>query len=332
MAVVLLRKSRRSTSLRRSRSDSPIWDTLDDLIAFEPKAPGVGGVGAARSAELQRKLDVDILPAIGDLPIASIRRADVKAFVKDKAAASPVAANRMLALVRAVFNFAIDEELIEANPAARIKPTPEAPRERALSPAEIKSFWHGLDNTGMAEQLQQALRVMLATGQRRSEVLGATWGEFDTESGCWEIPSSRTKAGRTHRVPLSPLALEVLGEPGEADAPVFANGGGEAFSPYSASQAMRRDLKPLGLADNPATPHDLRRTMASQLGELGISRFIIGKLLNHAEAGVTGRVYDKHDYAEQKRLAMLAWDDRLREIVTGKEAPSNVAKLERAEQ
>jgi len=263
------------------------------------------------------------------LPIASIRRADVKALVKEKAANSPVAANRILALVRAVFNYAIDEELVEANPAARLKPIPEKPRERSLTPKEIKSFWHGLEQTGMAPRLQQSLRFMLVSGQRRSEVLGAAWGEFDLESGWWEIPSSRTKASRSHRVPLSPLAIEVLGEADKSDVPVFANGGGAAFSPYSASQVMRRKLKALGLAGDPATPHDLRRTMASQLGELGVSRFIIGKLLNHAESGVTGRVYDKYDYAEQKRLAMLAWGDRLREIVTGIEAPSNVEKLQR---
>jgi len=262
------------------------------------------------------------------LPIASIRRADVKALVKEKAANSPVAANRILALVRTVFNYAIDEELIEANPAARLKPTPEAPRERTLNSKEIKSFWDGLEGTRMAPRLHQSLRFMLVTGQRRSEVLGAAWGEFDLDSGWWEIPSSRTKAGRSHRVPLSPLAIEVLGKAGETHMPVFANGGGAAFSPYSASQAMRRELKALGLARDPATPHDLRRTMASQLGELGVSRFIIGKLLNHAESGVTGRVYDKYDYAEQKRLAMLAWGDRLREVVTGKISGSNVTKLE----
>ena len=97
----------------------------------------------------------------------------------------------------------------------------------------------------------------------------------------------------------------------------WLNGGGKPISPFSVSQAMRRERKPLGLADDPATPHDLRRTMATHLSDLGIDRLVIGKLLNHSEAGVTGRVYDLGAYAEPKRLAMAAWSNKIMEIVSG---------------
>ncbi len=82
----------------------------------------------------------------------------------------------------------------------------------------------------------------------------------------------------------------------------------------------------LGLTSR-ATPHDLRRTFATQLGALQIDRLIISKLLNHAEGGVTGEVYDLHDRFEQKRIAMQAWSAKLIEIATGKARPSNVAPL-----
>jgi integrase len=280
------------------------------------------------ASELQRKLDMDILPALGDIPVAEVRRADVKALFLDKAETKPVAANRMLALIRVILNYAIDEELIEANPAARIKARPEIPRDRYLSEVEIRNFWNGLSETGTGPQIKRILKLLLVTGQRRAEVCGMRWAEIDMQKAIWELPADRTKAGRAHRVPLSPLALDLIAEPHGGEH-VFANGGGRPFHPVSVSWAMHREREALGLAQR-ATVHDLRRTMATHLGDLGIDRLIIGKLLNHSEQGVTGRVYDLGAYAEQKRLAMAAWSNKIMEIVSGEAAPSNVARLKRA--
>ena len=152
------------------------------------------------------------------------------------------------------------------------------------------------------------------------------WEELDLDKGVWEIPAGRTKAGRATRVPLSPLALELIGEPDGGEY-VFHHADGMPLVVYSVSQSMRRELKPLGLADKPATPHDLRRTFASQLGELGIDRLTITKLLNHAEQGVTGAVYELSEHWEKKRVAMLAWSNKLIEITSGKPMPDKVTKL-----
>ncbi len=280
------------------------------------------------AAELQRKLDMDILPELGGIPISDIRRADVKALVKGKTATSPIAANRVLALVRAILFYALDEELVESNVAIRIKATPEVARDRYLSEAEIRTFWRGLSNTGIDPRIGRILKLLLVLGQRRSEVTGLRWAEIDMQKAIWELPASRTKAGRAHRVPLSPLALDLIGEPHGGEF-VFSNGGGKPFAGVSIGQAMRRERKALGLAER-ATVHDLRRTMATHLGDLDIDRLVIGKLLNHSEQGVTGRVYDLGAYAEPKRLAMAAWSNKLMEIVTGKAAPSNVTPIKGA--
>ncbi|MEE9479428.1 MAG: integrase arm-type DNA-binding domain-containing protein, partial [Kiloniellales bacterium] len=122
--------------------------------------------------ELRRKLDQDILPELGDIPIADIRRADVKALVKDKTTTSPIAANRLLALVRAILFFALDEELVESNVAIRIKAAPEVARDRYLSEAEIRNFWRGLDNTGIDARIARVLKLCLVLGQRRGEIVG----------------------------------------------------------------------------------------------------------------------------------------------------------------
>ena len=278
--------------------------------------------------ELQRKLDKDILPALGDIPVAEVRRADIKALFLDRAETKPVAANRMLALIRVVLNYAIDEELIEANPAARIKLRREIPRDRYLSEVEIKGFWNGLDNTAMDPQIASMLKLLLVTGQRRSEVVGMKWSEIDMQKATWEIPAGRAKAGRPHRVPLPPLALDLIGEPHGGEY-VFSNGAGEPFATGSVSLAMLREREALGLTER-ATVHDLRRSMATHLGDLGIDRLVIGKILNHSEAGVTGRVYDLGAYAEPKRLAMAAWSNKIMEIVSGEAAPTNVSRLKRA--
>jgi len=275
--------------------------------------------------ERQRKLDKEILPVLGHLPVADIRRADIKALVLDKAKDAPVMAARIKSLIHAILDYAVDEELIEANPAARIKLPPEKPRARYLSELEIRNFWRGL-GTNRADRV---LKLLLLLGQRRNEVAHMRWDELDLDKGVWEIPAERTKAGRAHRVPLSPLAIELIGAPDEADHEhVFCRRlDGTPITGQSVTMAMQRQLPALGLADKPATPHDLRRTFASQLAELGIDRLTISKLLNHADPTITGAVYELSEHWDKKRAAMLAWSDRLDEIVSGRPAPSNVTQL-----
>ncbi len=281
--------------------------------------------------EYQRKLNVDILPEWGDLPIKEIERADVKALIQKKAATSPIAANRLLALIRTICNYAIDEELISASPAMRIKPEPESARERVLSATEIRNFWTGLDAAPVETPVRQLLRFLLVTGQRRGEVTGARWDELDFVANEWTIPSSRAKSGKAHVVPLSDLALDLLKDmesAGNGSDFVFPGARENApLVPYSVSQGMRLSLKALKLADNPATPHDLRRSFASGLAELGFPRLTVSKLLNHREGGITA-VYDRYGYAEEMRTAMQAWSARLTDIVSGESKPSNVVSLQ----
>ncbi len=156
------------------------------------------------------------------------------------------------------------------------------------------------------------------------------WSELtDLDTGWWEIPAARTKSGRTHRVSLSSLAIELIGEPDGGEY-VFHHLDGQPFSSYSVSQAMLRERETLGLTDNPATPHDLRRTFITGLSKLGFGSFIKGRLANHSPKGVTDRTYDKYDYAEEKARAMHAWGARVTEIVGGEPMPSNVSRLKRA--
>jgi integrase len=160
-----------------------------------------------------------------------------------------------------------------------------------------------------------ALKLQLVTAQRRGEVISMRWE--DVSDDIWTIPAEHSKNGLPHRVPLSPLALELLGEAKQlAESPwVFpglkptAHLGGN-----SVNHALQHSREVLKLSD--LTPHDLRRTAATYLAGLRVPRLVIAKILNHSERGVTA-VYDRHSYDEEKRQALDAWSQRLHAIVHG---------------
>jgi integrase len=289
--------------------------------------------------ELQRKLDKDILPAIGHMQMADIDKADLRKLIRDKAKASPVAANRVLSLLRSIYRFAAKEDYVDANLADAIDYEPECPRDRHLTHVEIKTLWRTLDGDGidLDPSTRACLKFLLATGQRRGEAATARWEEFDFERDLWSIPAERTKNGLPHIVPLSPLALDILEEMAEwatGDYVFPGQFGHGHLSPYSVSQGMKKIQPALDLPGGIAKPHDLRRTFVTQLNEtLAIDPHVIEAAVNHvsgaAKAGVAG-VYNRALYIEQRKAAMQAWGDLLAGIVTGRKSAGNVVEVRRA--
>lgn len=299
--------------------------------------------GHRSRAEQQRKLNVDIFPAFGDMPINTIDRIDVKDFLRRKAATSPVAANRLLSMIRSILNFALDEGYVEFNVAARIEQNIEKPRGRTLNSGEIRAFWRMLDSNdlGMNPATRVCLKFLLVTGQRRTEAASARLDEFDFAKDQWAIPGERTKNGLPHVVPLSGLALDLLDEMAEwschIDTDYVFPGAitGTPITGYSVSQAMKRALPVMNLEGGRATPHDLRRTVVTKLNEtLDIEPHVVEAVVNHvsgaAKAGVAG-IYNKANYLRQKRAALDAWGEWLGKLVSGEAAtPSNVVELRQA--
>jgi integrase len=147
----------------------------------------------------------------------------------------------------------------------------------------------------------------------------------------WTIPGERAKNGLPHRVPLSQMAMTVLDEvramlPGaSATKWLFASPRREGpVTGPAVDHAMRDNREALGTGD--ATPHDLRRTAASYMTSIGISRLVVSKILNHAEAGVTA-VYDRHSYDAEKRAALDAWGARLQQIVDASDRHANIVQM-----
>jgi integrase len=278
-----------------------------------------------RWEEAKKTLEYDAIPAIGKLKLRDIRRRDIIGLhdnIMDRNA--PAAANRNLGLLRQVFRFAISRDLIEHSPCDAIDyPAKENPRERVLSETEIKAVWDELPEVGLSMNLQLILKFCLVTAQRRGEVINAQKSEFS--DGWWTIPADRTKSGRDHRVPLSPLAKALYKEIDERSGDsewLFPGRNG----PISADHVTAKLWEVVDeFSIDKFTVHDLRRTAASHMTALGHSRFNVGKVLNHAERGVTS-IYDRYGYDKEKKAALNAWARLLVKITEGSEE-SNVVNI-----
>lgn len=262
---------------------------------------------------------------LGSMVAADIRRADIIGALDDIArVATGIQANRAQTLISAVFNWAVNEGLLETAPTYRIpKRGVELPRERVLSEAEIKTFWRGLADGPASLAVERVLRLALVTGQRRGEVVGARKSELNLTAPdpAWTIPGARTKNGIIHRVPLTPLAADLFAKAVADSQADFVFPGRDApersIDPHAVTRAMSRLTAKLGIAN--ATVHDLRRTMGTGLARLGVSRDIRARVLNHVDGArsVTDAVYNQHEFWTEKRTAMELWEADLLRMVSG---------------
>jgi integrase len=279
--------------------------------------------------EDKRILEKDVVPRWGGLKAKTIRKRDVIALldgIVDRGA--PIQANRTLACVRRMFNFAAEKDLIDASPCAGIKaPSAENQRDCVLGEKEIWLFWTNLNTAPMSLQIRLALRLQLVTAQRKGEVITMEWRDLDLESGVWTIPKEKAKNKIANRVPLSPIALGII-----RDLKALANGSTWVFSSRgqsghvrgdSINEALARSLDHIGVGN--FVPHDLRRTASTYLSALGTPRLVLDKILNHVDRSTTSP-YDQHTYDGEKRAALELWARRLVEIVEGT-ASGNVIKL-----
>jgi integrase len=286
-----------------------------------------------------RLLKKDITPVMGRKKAKDIRRRDIVLLLDEIVERGAViTANRVLAVTRKMFNFAVGRDIIDASPCVQIPaPSKENRRERNLSEDEIKVFWDKLDDAKISKEIKLALKFLLITGQRKSEVIEAEWKEFDFKTKWWTIPAKKAKNKQTHRVPLTPMAIEILNEVRQVTGEyqfVFASPVGATkrnprkqvgSSPIlgsSVDHALRDNL-----TDDPKknranifkldhfTPHDLRRTAASMMTRAGVQRLTVKKILNHADREITA-VYDRYEYDKEKQKAMQNWDRTLKAIIT----------------
>jgi integrase len=299
-------------------------ETFAELAALYLERWAAEHKKASSASEDKRMLEAD-LAAWNERKLETIGRADVIALLdRIVARGASIQANRTRALISKLFNFAIARGLVEHNPASHIpRPTAERTRDRVLSADEIRVLWLAAEHE--RPKVAALFKLALLTAARRTEILGMRWDEIDIASGWWTIPRERSKNGLAHRIPLVPCAVEVLRGLQLTSDDEFVFPGGRLERPVMNPQKwLRRIREVTGIAN--FRLHDLRRTVASNLTALGVPRLTVSKLLNHAEAGVTA-VYDRHSYDGEKRAALLRWETRLREIVSGRSASAQVIAL-----
>lgn len=161
----------------------------------------------------RQMLNRDVLPKWKTIKAHEITRRDVTDLLDEIVErGSPISANRVLALIRKMFNFGIERSIIEKNPCDHVpQPAANRQRDRVMTPEEIRTLWTNLDRSNMSEGSQLALKLQLITAQRKGEIVNAEWSEIEFESSFWTIPAHKSKNGQTHRVFLTELALAVLG-------------------------------------------------------------------------------------------------------------------------
>jgi integrase len=280
----------------------------------------------------ERMIKQELLPRWKHVRPADIRWPDVRALIEsivDRGA--PIHSNRMLALVRKMFNFAIGREWVEQNPCNQVKRMgKEVSRDRVLNDDEIRMVWAALD----AEEppIQAVFRLRLMTGQRGGEVLHMRWDDLDPKEGWWSMPASGVKNGRPHRVFLTEEPVTILTELKawyeQRIVEINVGRAKKGLEPKTMSEWVfpsPRAEEPVAWIQKAAQrireasgvefrPHDLRRTAASRMTSTGTPRLVVSKILNHVEQGVTA-VYDRHSYDAEKRKALNAWGRQLLRIL-----------------
>jgi integrase len=227
-------------------------------------------------------------------------------------------------MVRAMFRWALSQDIVEADPTAGLKAyDPGTPRDRVLTVEEIETLWKWLDSDSVPADVADILKLELLTGARCGEICGLHVQDIDRLKWIWTLPPERSKNGRQRITPIMGAARQILErrlsdiENGE----LFATWTGSVMTSAHIGHYLltRRARLPIATF----TSHDLRRTFATMLAEMGVALDLVAAIVGHESGGKDTRTLVRHyvrtDLLERKAHALRAWDERLRSIITGGE-------------
>ncbi len=269
-------------------------------------------------AEAWRILEMDALPGLGHFRLADVSRTDLTSLVDKKAAAQRkagrkgIAANRLVAVLGRFFRFCADKGWIAADPAARLpKAVEESARERVLSAAEMGVIWNALSDGEAPAPYSKILALLALTGCRVSEITDLRRENVDLDSGSVTIAKGKTKdAARV--LPVGPTARAMLAklvESADKSGRLFSAPEGGAVEVQAVSKAVRRLCAKL--RQPRWTPHDLRRTLISELHEAGIGEGIVRRLAGHTAKDVHDAVYDRSKRLESIKSALAHYESHV---------------------
>jgi integrase len=246
------------------------------------------------------------------IPAHKIEKKHIANIVTGIAATHSRAAGAALLHVNACLNWAVGQGLIDTNPADSIPKEKHDARDRVLSDDELRRVWLACSDDSDACRI---MRLLILTGQRRDEVSGMAEEELDRKNGTWTLPKERTKNKRTHTLALADEAWKIIGPP-DRTGPLFGRGGGR----YTGWQGFKRTLdKRCNIAS--WVIHDIRRSVATGMADIGIQPHIIETVLNHVSGHKAGiaQIYNRSNYKREVKNALAIWADHVASIVTGTE-------------
>jgi integrase len=254
------------------------------------------------------------------MPIDAVKRKDIAScLVAISRKNGSVTAARARASLSAFFTWAMQAGLTEMNPViGAIQPKDSEGRSRALSDAELAALWHASGD----DEYGRIIKLLILLGARRAEIGGLRFNELDKDSGTWTLPSERSKNKHAHTLPLPAAAWSIINAvPRLAHRDqLFGVSAEKGFTDWGASK-IELDDRLLGKMTEPWTIHDIRRTVATRMADLGVQPHIIEVVLNHRSGhkrGVAG-IYNRSSYDREVRAALALWSDHIRALVEGGE-------------
>jgi integrase len=317
-------EAKRAARQKNQRREHALRALVDDFLETkrppqtEKEKKDDNRVRARTYRELKRYLTSHFFKPLHGTPIDQVTRRDVAArLAKITAENGSISAGRARGALSAFYAWAMGMGLAEANPTiGTIKPQDAKPRERVLDDSELAAIWRASGDDAYGK----VVKLLILTGARRGEVGGMRWSELDLERGLWSLPPERTKNGRPHTVPLMPLAIEIIQSTPQR------LGRDHLFGTRSTGGLAHWHAKAelddrLGKAVAPWRLHDVRRTAATRMADLGVQPHVIEAALNHVsghKAGVAG-IYNRSSYEREVKAALALWADHIRALVEGGE-------------
>lgn len=278
--------------------------------------------GKLRTAkEIENRLQRALEPKL-ETPAEDVKRRDLRELFDEAAdAGHEREAEKRRQAVGAMFRWALSQDFLDADPTAGLKAYDSGtPRDRVLSNDEMRTLWQWLDADTFPSAHANVMKLQLLLGARCGEVAGMRVEEIDTATWTWMLPAARSKNGKERMTPLVGLAREIVAGCLPKSGPVFASETGRPLTAAHVGQTLIKRRKRLPIAH--FSTHDLRRTFATALDGMGVSIELIAAIVGHESsvnrnAQTLVRHYLRTDKLEQKRLALEAWDRRVKAILAG---------------
>jgi integrase len=311
---------------RRQEAEAAAAETVERVMVERYCPHAAQRMRAAYYKETERSLRRDVLPVLGKTRIDRLTRRqirDVLDAIVSRGRKSYAA--HVKSYISAFLNWCVKQDIIATSPATGI-PDPDTrrkedrERDRWLGDDEIRLFWFACNRVGGV--YGPLFRLLLLTGARRDELAEAPWAEFDLQRRLWTLPGRRSKNGNEQITQLAYPAIEILEalprlRPGDPTELLFTTTGTTPFTGFGAARdrvvAEMRKSRPI----EHFTIHDLRRSLATGMAELGVSEHLVDRILNHSGRRVSGvaRIYNRSEYIKERQAALDLWADHVMKLV-----------------